>query len=64
LDDGGDVVEGYLFTSDDLDAHWERLDNFEGDEYERVTTEVHLRDGRHVEASIYVHREVNDSPEG
>jgi gamma-glutamylcyclotransferase (GGCT)/AIG2-like uncharacterized protein YtfP len=64
LDDGGDAVEGFLFTSDDLDEHWERLDDFEGDGYERVLTEVHLPDGGHAEAFIYVHRDVNDlSPE-
>ena len=44
-----------LFTSDFLDEHWGRLDDFEGDGYDRVLTQVHLGDGEHAEAFIYVH---------
>ena len=62
LDDGADVVEGFLFTSDHLDEHWERLDDFEGVGYKRVSTEVHLLAGGNTEAFIYVHRDVNDVP--
>lgn len=38
----GPEVHVELFTSDDLPAHWARLDAFEGEEYERVTIEVDL----------------------
>lgn len=62
LDRGADAVEGFLFTSDSLAEHWARLDDFEGDRYERVLTEVHLSDGGIAEAFIYVHREVIDHP--
>ena len=58
LGPGAGAVEGFLFTSDALDEHWGRLDVFEGDGYERVLTEVHLEDGGHTEAFIYVHHEV------
>jgi hypothetical protein len=41
-----------LFTSEDLPDHWERLDAFEGDEYERVVVDVDL--GTYtVQAQIY-----------
>jgi gamma-glutamylcyclotransferase (GGCT)/AIG2-like uncharacterized protein YtfP len=60
LDAGGTEVEGFLFTSGALDELWERLDEFEGEEYERVVTEVRLADGRTVPAFTYVHREAAD----
>jgi len=53
LDPDGDMVEVALFRSDDLPAHWPRLDAFEGDGYRRVTTEVSTTDGP-VRACIYV----------
>ena len=60
LDDSADAVEGLLFTSDELDDHWDRLDDFEGDGYERVATQVRLLGGSHADAFIYVVRELND----
>lgn len=54
LDPGGERVRGHVFESDRLGAHWSRLDRFEGDEYERVRTEVRLEDGGWVDAWIYV----------
>jgi gamma-glutamylcyclotransferase (GGCT)/AIG2-like uncharacterized protein YtfP len=45
LDVEGDVVEGLLFTCAVLDEHWVRLDEFEGDGYERVVTEAVLGTG-------------------
>jgi gamma-glutamylcyclotransferase (GGCT)/AIG2-like uncharacterized protein YtfP/predicted kinase len=53
LDEHGDEVQGFLFSSDSLDQHWNRLDEFEGDGYERVLTAVKLHDGTTVEAYIY-----------
>src|SRR4051812_29713233 len=38
----GDWVVGLVFTSDALAEHWERLDEFEGDGYERVVTRAKL----------------------
>ena len=53
LDEGGGDVEGFLFTSDSLTEHWDRLDEFEGEGYERVLTTAKLKDGTAVEAYIY-----------
>lgn len=38
----GPEVHVQVFTSDDLPAHWARLDAFEGEEYERVVVEADL----------------------
>ena len=56
LDEGADPVAGYVFVSEDLGEHWDELDAFEGEEYERVTTFVQLRDDKTVDAFIYVLR--------
>jgi gamma-glutamylcyclotransferase (GGCT)/AIG2-like uncharacterized protein YtfP len=52
LDEQGDEVEGFIFTSKYLSNHWAALDEFEGDAYERVLTVVKLEDNTTVEASI------------
>lgn len=43
-EDGADIT-GLLFTSPHLAAHWERLDAFEGEGYERVSGQVTLLGG-------------------
>ena len=53
LDEHGEVVEVQLFESPDLPAHWQRLDEFEGPGYRRVTVAVALAEGT-LPASIYV----------
>ena len=53
LDPAGPRVDVQVFESDDLGAHWERLDAFEGDGYRRVVTEVITAEGA-VVAHIYV----------
>ena len=53
LEEDGDDVEGFLFISNNLSNHWELLDEFEGEGYERVITKARLRDGRRVDAYIY-----------
>ena len=54
LDPDGAEIDGLLFTSDKLGSLWTRLDEFEGEGYARVATTVTLRDGRTVDAYIYV----------
>lgn len=49
----GETIEGFVFVSDELDAHWTRLDAFEGPGYQRVSTRVRLGDGSFVEACVY-----------
>ena len=55
LDPQGAEVAVEVFESAELPAHWERLDEFEGDEYARVVAEVHFPDGVR-RANIYVAR--------
>ena len=56
VNDHGPTVHGFLFTSEDLSELWQRLDDFEGDGYERALTTVTLRGGEQAEAHIYVLR--------
>jgi len=53
LDELGGEVHGFIFSSEELSAHWARLDEFEGDGYERVVTSAELGDGTVVKAHIY-----------
>ena len=53
LDEPGGDVHGFIFSSEELSAHWARLDDFEGDGYERVVTSAVLGDGTVVKAHIY-----------
>jgi gamma-glutamylcyclotransferase (GGCT)/AIG2-like uncharacterized protein YtfP len=53
LDEQGSDVQGFLFSSESLDGHWARLDEFEGDDYERVLTTAKRENGTTVDAYIY-----------
>jgi gamma-glutamylcyclotransferase (GGCT)/AIG2-like uncharacterized protein YtfP len=55
LTSSGPEVELHVFESDDLPQHWERLDAFEGPEYERVPVTAHSSEGD-LEAFLYAHR--------
>ena len=55
LTSAGPVVPGEVFETPELDAHWERLDAFEGGEYRRVRTRVET-DAGPVEAWVYEHQ--------
>ena len=52
----GPEVPGLLFRSDDLAGHWDRLDEFEGEGYDRVVTSVRLSSGDDVLAFTYALR--------
>lgn len=54
LGDQGQEVNGFLFSSDQLADHWKRLDEFEGEGYERVLTTVKCNGKTDVEAYLYV----------
>lgn len=56
LDAAGEEVNGLIFSSQGLQEYWETLDAFEGEQYERVLSEVYSPDGSPVEAYIYVLR--------
>jgi gamma-glutamylcyclotransferase (GGCT)/AIG2-like uncharacterized protein YtfP len=53
LNENGDDIQGVLFSSEKLSDHWTKLDEFEGEAYERVLTVVKLKDNRTVDAYIY-----------
>ena len=54
--DSGNEVEGFIFTSEALSAHWQRLDEFEGDAYLRVQVSAKRRDGSMLQAYVYALR--------
>jgi gamma-glutamylcyclotransferase (GGCT)/AIG2-like uncharacterized protein YtfP len=54
--DTGGVVPGKLYR-DVTEAAWERLDTFEGAEYERVDIVVMLADGSTLPAQVYAFRD-------
>ena len=56
LSEVGERVDGFLFTSTELPDHWARLDEFEGEAYERVLAVVKLRDNSPVDAYVYAHK--------
>ena len=58
LDGDGPEVDGMLLSSEELIENWERLDQFEGDGYERVQASVNLRGSETTVAHIYVLREL------
>lgn len=56
LDNSSSSVEGYVFSSHDLSNHWQDLDDFEGEKYQRALVEVEKEDGSKIEAHVYVIR--------
>lgn len=56
VDEHGDEVAGFVFSSEELDAHWARLDRFEGEGYKRVSVSARLEDGSVVQAQVYALR--------
>lgn len=57
LDNSGNRVQGFLFTSENLQCHWDVLDEFEGSQYERVPVKVTTDDGETVISCIYMLRQ-------
>jgi gamma-glutamylcyclotransferase (GGCT)/AIG2-like uncharacterized protein YtfP len=53
LDASAPVVHLELFESPDLPMHWSRLDQFEGEGYQRVRVEVETDEGK-LPSFIYV----------
>ena len=53
LDENGDTVHGYLFYSNNLINHWDNLDEFEGEEFERQEVVVERYDELDVSTFIY-----------
>jgi gamma-glutamylcyclotransferase (GGCT)/AIG2-like uncharacterized protein YtfP len=53
LDNEGQTIQGSIFSSPELSKKWEFLDDFEGEEYERVLVKAKLLTGEFVDAFIY-----------
>jgi gamma-glutamylcyclotransferase (GGCT)/AIG2-like uncharacterized protein YtfP len=53
VDASGPTVDGFVLTSDALQNEWERLDKFEGVQYQRIATIAQLEDGQVVEVYVY-----------
>lgn len=53
----GERIPVKVFTSPELPDHWDRLDEFEGDDYRRIVIPVELVDGTRVVAQIYAVKE-------
>jgi len=51
-DPSGEWIDVHIFESSDLPAHWDRLDQFEGAEYQRTEITADI-DGRDAPVSIY-----------
>ena len=56
VDENGDDVHGHVFVSSNLHANWAYLDEFEGEQYERIVAFATLVSGERVEAHVYVLR--------
>ena len=54
IDENGNDIHGHVFASSNLSNQWAYLDEFEGEEYERIATSVTLLNGEHVQAHVYV----------
>lgn len=54
LDDSGEQVNGFVFSSEKLAENWQILDDFEGEGYERVPVMVTTTDGRQITSCIYI----------
>ena len=49
----GPEVQGFLFSSEQLADHWQMLDEFEGEGYNRVTVQVKTTNGTLLQAQVY-----------
>ncbi|MGB5867383.1 MAG: gamma-glutamylcyclotransferase family protein [Arcobacteraceae bacterium] len=56
LDDNGEEVEGFIFSSNNLSNNWDKLDKFEGEAYHRVSTNAKLKNKNMTEVYIYTLR--------
>jgi gamma-glutamylcyclotransferase (GGCT)/AIG2-like uncharacterized protein YtfP len=56
----GPAIGLHVFESVDLPLHWDRLDSFEGPEYQRLAVTVHTLEGN-LEAFLYAHRGSDES---
>jgi len=53
LSETDEIVEGFLFSSENLANNWSTLDEFEGEGYERLLTQAKTENGDLVQAYVY-----------
>jgi len=53
IDNSAPIVEGFVLSAEGLRHEWQRLDAFEGEQYQRVATQAVLEDGQSVEVFVY-----------
>lgn len=58
--ENGELVTGYLFTSEQLPQHWSMLDEFEGPDYRRVLVPVTVQNGEQFNACVYAIRSATE----
>lgn len=54
LDPNGQIINGHIFSSEQLHMLWDSLDDFEGHEYQRILANVNLDNGQIQQAYVYV----------
>ena len=57
-DPAGEAIAVDVLIAPDLTGHWDRLDAFEGAEYQRVIVPVMLSTGDELDCSIYALRQL------
>ena len=53
LNENGEKILGQLFYSEELMKIIKSIDEYEGEEYKRVVTNVYLKDGAQKQAFVY-----------
>ena len=53
IDAAAAPVEGFVLSAEGLQHEWPRLDEFEGEQYQRVVTQALLADGQLVDVYVY-----------
>ena len=53
LNENGEKILGQLFYSEELMKIIKSIDEYEGEEYKRVVTNVYLKDGTQKQAFVY-----------
>lgn len=53
LSEHGERVEGFIFLSENLATHWDDLDAFEGEEYQRSPVTVYLENAEQCQSVVY-----------
>tara|TARA_B110000046_G_C12984355_1_gene394856 strand:- start:582 stop:932 length:351 start_codon:yes stop_codon:yes gene_type:complete len=60
LDETGDSIHGFIFSSSNLINHWDNLDKFEGNEFLRKPVTVETYDDFDFDTYIYVLKATDD----